>query len=592
MMQQQIVTGAGEILFSGELDGWNLSSRTSTEGGVTFLELRLDRPDPAMLPFFRLLWHTSALDCQCRWTPLAGNNKLLPPNWGSRQSFQLAIGAPVMCFLNQAGVNRLTFACSDALNVVQLGGGIEEKLGVLECSVECFRTPGAPASEYCCTLRIDSRPVRFEEALADVASWWAAMPEYAPSPVPEPAREPMYSTWYSFHQDLFDHEVEEQCALAAKFDLKSVIVDDGWQTEDNHGGYAFCGDWEICRKRFPNMAAHVRRIHALGLKYLLWYSMPWAGFESAAYRKFAGKLLYRDERLNAAALDPRFPEVREYLIGIYERALHEWDLDGFKLDFIDSFEFRPAGSEDPAIAENYAGRDYKSLALAVDRLLTDTMNRLRAIKPEIMIEFRQRYTGPAMRKYGNMFRAADCPYDAVSNRIRTIDVRLLAGNTAVHADMLMWHRDESVEVAALQFLNILFAVPQISVRLEVVPESHRAMLRFYLGFWREYRDVLLDGTLRAEHPELNYPVVSARSGSRSVVAVYGAGSLVELDPAPGEEVNLVDATGCGRIVLSLARAPREAAAFTATGVPAEIPTPGAGCRLLTMPVSGVLRLRF
>ena len=220
------------------------------------------------------------------------------------------------------------------------------------------------------------------------------------------------------------------------------------------------------------------------------------------------------------------------------------------------------------------------------------MNRLRAIKPEIMIEFRQRYTGPAMRKYGNMFRAADCPYDAVSNRIRTIDVRLLAGNTAVHADMLMWHRDESVEVAALQFLNILFAVPQISVRLEVVPESHRAMLRFYLGFWREYRDVLLDGTLRAEHPELNYPVVSARSGSRSVVAVYGAGSLVELDPAPGEEVNLVDATGCGRIILSLARAPREAAAFTATGVPTEIPTPGAGCRLLTMPVSGVLRLRF
>ena len=84
--------------------------------------------------------------------------------------------------------------------------------------------------------------------------------------------------------------------------------------------------------------------------------------------------------------------------------------------------------------------------------------------------------------------------------------------------------------------------------------------------------------------------LSAEWGIR--LDLNGMGNQIPLDPAPGEEVNLVDATGCGRIVLSLARAPREAAAFTATGVPAEIPTPGAGCRLLTMPVSGVLRLRF
>lgn len=193
---------------------------------------------------------------------------------------------------------------------------------------------------------------------------------------------------------------------------------------------------------------------------------------------------------SGAALDPRFPEVRDYLIGLYEKALREWDLDGFKLDFIDTFEIR---GEDPAVAENYAGRDFKSLPEAVDVLLSETMRRLRAIKPEVMIEFRQRYIGPAMRKYGNMFRAADCPNDAVTNRVRTIDVRMLAGDSAVHADMLMWNYAEPVETAALQLLNVLFSVPQVSVRLEAVPAEHRAMLRFYLGFWREYRDVLLDG---------------------------------------------------------------------------------------------------
>ena len=62
---------------------------------------------------------------------------------------------------------------------------------------------------------------------------------------------------------------------------------------------------------------------------------------------------------------------------------------------------------------------------------------------------------------------------AGTDRIRTIDVRLLAGNTAVHADMLMWNYAEPVETAALQLLNVLFSVPQVSVRLEAVPAEHR-----------------------------------------------------------------------------------------------------------------------
>ena len=39
-------------------------------------------------------------------------------------------------------------------------------------------------------------------------------------------------------------------------------------------------------------------------------------------------LLEEIERLGAGVLDPRFPEVREFLIETYESALREWDLDG------------------------------------------------------------------------------------------------------------------------------------------------------------------------------------------------------------------------------------------------------------------------
>ena len=143
--------------------------------------------------------------------------------------------------------------------------------------------------------------------------------------------------------------------------------------------------------------------------------------------------------------------MREFLIETYESALREWDLDGFKLDFVDSFG---------ASRETGGGRDHDGVPEAVDRLLEDTIERLRRIKPDVMVEFRQSYVGPLMRKYGNMFRAMDCPNDAVENRMHTLDIRLLCEDTAAHSDMLMWHAEDPVHSAALQLVNVLFSVPR------------------------------------------------------------------------------------------------------------------------------------
>ena len=248
---------------------------------------------------------------------------------------------------------------------------------------------------------------------------------------------------------------------------------------------------------------------------MLWYAVPFVGIHSKAYARFADKLLETIDTFGAGVLDPRFPDVREYIISTYEQAMRAWDLDGFKLDFIDSFA-APSRVEQ----ELSAGQDYLSVPEAVDRLLADLLARLKAIKPNVMIEFRQSYIGPRMRKYANMFRAADCPNDALTNRIRTLDLRLLCGESAVHADMLMWHKDEPVESAALQIVNILFAVPQISVLLDTLPPQHLTMIRYWLTFWRNHRDVLLDGELAALHPETNYPVVLATTPEKRVVVMY------------------------------------------------------------------------
>ena len=137
------------------------------------------------------------------------------------------------------------------------------------------------------------------------------------------------------------------------------------------------------------------------------------------------------------------------------------------------------------------------------------------MKPDVMIEFRQPYIGPLIRKYGNMFRASDCPNSYLANRVKTVDLRLLTGDTAVHADMIMWHPGEPVERAAFQLLNVMFSVPQVSVRLQEIPKDHFEMVRVLHRLLARNRAVLLDGELEALSPNANYPVVRASDGRQA-----------------------------------------------------------------------------
>ena len=194
------------------------------------------------------------------------------------------------------------------------------------------------------------------------------------------------------------------------------------------------------------------------------------------------------------------------------------------------------------------GRDYASVNEATDVLMTDLIKSLQEIKPDIMIEFRQPYIGPAMRKYGNMFRATDCPNLASVNRIRTSDLRLLSGTTAVHSDMLMWHYDEAVEVAALQMLNVMYSVPQISVRLEDIPEDHSKMIKFYTDYWLKNRAVLLDGDFHAVSPLTNYPLLEATKDNKKISTVFNE-QIVALQIGKYDEIDVINAKTSTRVII-------------------------------------------
>ena len=235
---------------------------------------------------------------------------------------------------------------------------------------------------------------------------------------------------------------------------------------------------------------------------------------SKTSERFSTMLLDGNYTDRWAALDPRYKEVRDFIVGIYKKAVLDWGLDGLKLDFIDSF--RLAGKS----LEPDERRDISSLEEAVDTLMKEVADTLTALNPDILIEFRQTYVGPTIRKYGNMMRVFDCPADAIRNRIESVSLRYTCGKTAVHSDMLMWHYDDTVEAAAMQFVGALYTVPQVSVLIDKLNDEHYKMVKYYLGFWRAHREILLDGKLTAENPESMYSSITSTLDNKAVVTLY------------------------------------------------------------------------
>ena len=559
-------------LVCGQPEGWMLSSAVRTLApDVEEVTVSLAAPTARKPPVFRVLWSLPQRDIPHLWCPSSEANGI-PPDWGGAEGSSIVRGAPVYAFHSGADENRLTVAAGEVVRPVSFKAGLHEEDCTVRCQWEFFADGGAPSTQEVVRLRFDRRRIFWSETVRDGAAWVDVSAKREPANISAAAFAPLYSSWYAFHQDVSAAALEAECARAAALGMKTLIVDDGWQTDDTGRGYDFCGDWEVSARRFPDMAAHVAKVRALGLRYVMWYAVPYVGVNAKACGRFRGKFLREPRKGAAGILDPRFPEVRSHLAGLYERALREWDLDGFKLDFIDAFGSAPDVPE------------------AVDALMDEISRRLRAVKPDVLVEFRQGYVGPAMRAYGNMLRVSDCPGDAACNRRGIARLRLTSGATAVHSDMIEWHPSDTAEGAARAVLNALFGTVQYSMRLGDLPEDHLAMMRNWIGFSRRHEAALLHGAFRPCGPQQGCPVLVGEDATERIVGVYEPNLVVDVGAAD-RPVVVLNATPRDRLVLRLA-APAHAVRFDTFGRETGSLRLAAGLVEADCPVSGRLELAF
>ena len=279
----------GEVKVScAEPGDWKVACvREELEKGVEIVTVTLDAPGRRQPPKFTVGFQVPQVEMFYRWSVNDGNFAL-PPNWGGACVSEFARNMPLYAFLNGNDESVLALAASECTRVVDFKGGVREEGSLLEISFRYFEKPEAPISHYETSIRIDTRRQYFGKAVSEGAAWIEKAGGYRIASAPPAAFDPLYSSWYSFHQDVFAKPLEEELEIAARLGMKTVILDDGWQTDDTGRGYAFCGDWEVSRRRFPDMAAHVKKVHDLGMKYMVWYSVPFVGLKSANYAKFKG----------------------------------------------------------------------------------------------------------------------------------------------------------------------------------------------------------------------------------------------------------------------------------------------------------------
>ena len=486
------------------------------DGDILYLTVNMILPEEEIPEAFKIEWNFSASDCCSTWNPSLLDIHGLAFDWSKLTvKSRLASWMPVQSLISKDGTNKLCIAVSDVDTPISIKTGIHEEDATFACEIEFFTLPTAPAKEYTAVIRLDMRDIPYYDSVYDTVDWWEKEWGYESAYVPESAKNPMDSLWYSFHQMLDKDEILKECKASREIGLETVIIDDGWQTDDNNRGYAYCGDWQVAPKKMGDMASLIYDIHKIGMKVILWYSVPFMGIHTEKFKEFEGMFLEGsgdDETF--FGLDPRYKKVREYLVSIYKNAVSSWKLDGLKLDFIDSFVLKGKSLlPDPK-------RDCQSLENAIHLLMSEIRRELIAINPEIMIEFRQSYVGPSIRKYGNMLRVGDCPCDILKNRIGIINLRMTSGKTAVHSDMIMWNVEDTVENAALQFASVLYGVPQVSVRVDKLPQDHRKMLEHYISFWKEWKAVLIEGKLTAMNPECNYSLASSVLGDKAVITSF------------------------------------------------------------------------
>ena len=103
-------------------------------------------------PALNVTWAVPLVDIQYEWYPLCGRDRALRTDWDAPIHTSFSTGAPVFCFYNEEGQNRLTIALSEVRLEALHSYGVHEEDGTLLCCLKLPLPMTGSAERYSVTL--------------------------------------------------------------------------------------------------------------------------------------------------------------------------------------------------------------------------------------------------------------------------------------------------------------------------------------------------------------------------------------------------------------------------------------------------------
>ena len=409
-------------------------------------------------------------DIQQVWMPSC-SQPLLQRKWSLKVESAPQCDMPYLAFFNLANVNRLSFGAQTLEWDSEIAVKLDQEHGVYRVTF-AVATDGKPLAPF--KLTVDRRKVAWTQTLAE----WRNALGGAKGSYPESAWRPVYCTWYAAHAALSQDWVEAQARLAADLGFGTFILDDGWSYDEAKrvnpttivDWYRDTGKWDAFSSvKFPDFKAHRARMRDLGLKYMVWVAPYFVGSRSPVYAKYADRFNGQNPFEGNVLADPGDGVIMDVVSDQLVSLLKEADLDGLKIDFLDYIK--------PSVEKPRGGASLDF----VRKLVT----RLRAVKPECLLEFRQSYANPVTASLATQFRAGDVPFEWLDNLMRIAQIRLLMGDgVPVHADPICWSNTETEDNIRRHFLAAMAGVPMLSMDLRKLTPAQKALVRRALDFYR------------------------------------------------------------------------------------------------------------
>lgn len=541
-------------------DGYILELHPANVGGGLVLSLSLRREDGAAFTVKRYgvdavapLVRLDRVFTLNAWN--GGTAALVGLPGRFRQQTAANRGIPLLLALDRSGTNTLTLGFEDQALPTKLSYGstyMGEGTGRLSAtrlfadSMELTRAELRDAVFFCA-----ERNYWFDVARA-YADYVDAATGFFPPAIPAAAYEPVWCSWYPFEDEINERVIWENAKLCKEVGIGTILVDAGWNTGrfgDWHRIDGPYGDYEPLQPKFPDLKGLVARIKGeLGLNVMFWVSLFWVGSESKAFQAGLNQARMRTgpERGENINLCPRHPLTRPRIAQIAEQVMSRFETDGLWVDFLDSIPLE-CTAEHEHVGDTI-GDAFDSCMVALHQAIT-------SVKPDALIEFRQGHANLRNKRYFTTAETNDTPHKFDINRRLGVLLRSCVSGVVPKADPTMWNpKCPDDEVARHLATVLMLGVPAISEDLCAVPPSHLAIVKAWLGFYRQHQRELLEGSFRPIGFEPTFPHLIIES-EREGFVYLGSEAVPPLSLPLKETTYLLNASQGERLVLPLTDGP-------------------------------------